>query len=292
MNGATQRTQRRRDFLKAVGLGAASLVVAGANALEGREGKLGRGRRTGRSVLLSRSGGDRATGYVMSGKIARRQGLGDVLADGVRAAAEKLGPEAEEMAIHAKGLEIPMHDPRAFVDMAVNYATANRGGCHLEALSYWRGYGLEWEEWGQAGEHDRLDSAGKAQVVYDFQNYLSVYNALGLCKFIIMGLVGPETVVEWLNLAMGWDWDSGDLVRAGERLFNLKRLISLRLGVTRADDTLPRRLLTHARPSGSAAGVLPNLETMLEEYYQLRGWTAEGVPTDEKLRYLGLGDPE
>jgi aldehyde:ferredoxin oxidoreductase len=221
-------------------------------------------------------------------QIARRQGLGDVLADGVRAAAQKLGPEAEEMAIHVKGLEIPMHDPRAFVDMAVNYATANRGGCHLEALSYWRGYGLEWEEWGQAGEHDRLDSAGKAQVVYDFQNYMSVYNPLGLCKFIIKGMVGPETTVEWLNLAMGWDWNSDDLIRAGERLFNLKRMINLRLGATRTDDTLPRRLLTHARPTGSAAGVLPDLEPMLEEYYQLRGWTARGVPTDEKLRDLGL----
>ena len=77
-------------------------------------------------------------------QIARRQGLGDLLADGGRAAAERLGPEAEEMAIHAKGLEVPMHDPRAFVDMAVNYSTANRGGCHLEGLSYWRGYGLEW----------------------------------------------------------------------------------------------------------------------------------------------------
>ena len=222
-------------------------------------------------------------------QIARREGVGDVLADGVKAAAEKLGPEAKEMAIHSKGLAIAMHDPRAFVDMAVNYATANRGGCHLESLSYWRGYGLEWEEWGQAGEWDRLRSdSSKARAVYDFQNYLSVYNALGLCKFIIKGLVGPETVVEWLNLALGWDWDADDLIRAGERLFNLKRMINLRLGVTRADDTLPRRLLTHPRPSGSAAGVLPDLETMLEEYYQLRGWTAEGVPTDEKLRELGL----
>ncbi len=221
-------------------------------------------------------------------QIAWRQGLGDVLADGVRAAAEKLGPEAEEMAIHAKGLEIPMHDPRAFVDMAVNYATANRGGCHLEALSYWRGYGLQWAGWGQAGEYNRLDGTGKARVAYGFQNYLSVYNPLGLCKFIVKGLVGPETVVEWLNLAMGWDWDTDDLIHTGERLFNLKRMINVRLGITRADDTLPRRLLTHARPTGSAAGVLPDLETMLEEYYQLRGWTAEGVPTEEKLHDLGL----
>ena len=221
-------------------------------------------------------------------QIARRQGLGDVLADGVRAAAERLGPGAEEMAIHAKGLELPMHDPRAFLGMAVNYATANRGGCHLEAPCYWRGYGLEWEKWGQAGKYDRLDSAGKARVAYDFQNYMSVFNALGLCKFIVKGLAGPETVVEWLNLAMGWDWSSDDLIRTGERLFNLKRMINVRLGITRADDTLPQRLLTHPRPTGSAAGVLPDLEPMLEEYYQLRGWTAEGFPTEEKLQELGL----
>jgi len=221
-------------------------------------------------------------------QIARRQGLGDVLADGVRAAAERLGPGAEEMAIHAKGLELPMHDPRAFLGMAVNYATANRGGCHLEAPCYWRGYGLEWEKWGQAGKYDRLDSAGKARVAYDFQNYRSVFNALGLCKFIVKGLAGPETVVEWLNLAMGWDWSSDDLIRTGERLFNLKRMINVRLGITRADDTLPQRLLTHPRPTGSAAGVLPDLEPMLEEYYQLRGWTAEGFPTEEKLQELGL----
>jgi aldehyde:ferredoxin oxidoreductase len=222
-------------------------------------------------------------------QIAHRQGVGDVLADGARAAAKKLGPQAEEMAIHAKGMAIAMHDPRAFADMAVNYATANRGGCHLEALSYWRGYGLEWEEWGQAGEWDRLRSdTSKARVVYDFQNYLGVYNALGLCKFIIKASAGPETVVEWLDLALGWNWIPDDLIRAGERLFNLKRLINIRLGVTRADDTLPRRLLTHPRPTGSAAGVLPDLESMLEEYYQLRGWTVEGVPTDEKLRDLDL----
>jgi aldehyde:ferredoxin oxidoreductase len=222
-------------------------------------------------------------------QIARREGLGDLLADGTRAAARKLGPAAEEMAVHAKGLEIAMHDPRAFVDMAVNYATANRGGCHLEALSYWRGYGLEWKGWGQAGEYNRLHSdRSKAQTAYDFQNYISVYNALGLCKFMVKGLTGPETVVEWLNLAMGWDWSSDDLIRTGERLFNLKRMINVRLGITRADDTLPRRLLTHARPTGSAAGVLPDLEAMLAEYYQLRGWTAEGVPTEEKLQDLGL----
>jgi len=221
-------------------------------------------------------------------QIARREGLGNLLADGVRAAAERLGPEAEEMAIHVKGLELPMHDPRAFVDMATNYATANRGACHLEAISYWRGYGLEWPGWGYTGPYDRLDSTGKGRVAYDFQNYMSVFNPLGLCKFIVKGGVEPATVARWVSLALGWDLDADNLLHLGEKLFNLRRLINVRYGIRRKDDTLPRRLLTLPRPSGSAQGVLPDLENMLAEYYQLRGWTADGVPGPEKLAELGL----
>ncbi|MBC7251711.1 MAG: aldehyde ferredoxin oxidoreductase family protein [Anaerolineae bacterium] len=221
-------------------------------------------------------------------RIARREGLGDLLADGVRAAAARLGPATEEMAIHVKGLALPMHDPRAFLDMAVNYATANRGACHLESLSYWRGYGLEWPDWGQAGPYNRLDSAGKGRVAYEFQNYMSVFNPLGLCKFTVKGGVDPATVARWMSLALGWDLDADGLLHLGEKLFNLRRLINVRYGIRRKDDTLPRRLLTWPRPSGSAQGVLPDLEGMLAEYYQLRGWNADGVPSQEKLKELGL----
>ncbi|MDY7041004.1 MAG: aldehyde ferredoxin oxidoreductase family protein [Chloroflexota bacterium] len=221
-------------------------------------------------------------------QIARREGLGDLLADGVRVAAEQLGPEAEEMSIHVKGLALPMHDPRAFVDMAANYATANRGACHLESLSYWRGYGLEWPGWGYAGPYDRLDSTGKGRVAYDFQNYMSVFNPLGICKFIVKGRVEPATVARWVGLSTGWDLEADSLLLLGEKLFNLRRMINIRYGIGREDDTLPRRLLTMPRPSGAAQGILPDLEAMLEEYYQLRGWTADGTPSEEKLAELGL----
>jgi len=218
--------------------------------------------------------------------LARREGIGALLAGGVRAAAARLGPEAEAFAIHVKGMELPYHDPRAFVSMAANYATAARGACHLESLSYWAGYGIRWADWYAPEEHDPHDSAGKGQVTADFQNYMAIYNPLGLCKFIAKGQVGPRHVVDLLNVAMGWDWTAEDLLRTGERLFNLKRLINLRLGITRADDTLPRRVLTEPRPSGGAAGVLPDLDLMLEEYYRVRGWTPEGVPTPERLAAL------
>jgi len=221
-------------------------------------------------------------------QVARREGLGALLADGVRAAADQLGPGAEPFAVHVKGLEVAYHDPRGFVDMGLNYATANRGACHLESPSYWRGYGVEWPGW-QEGARDRFASdEATVRTVIAFQNFMAVYNPLGLCKFIIKGGMGPARTADLLNGATAWGWTADDLLRVGERLFNLKRLINLRLGITRADDTLPHRFLAEPRPSGTAAGVLPDLEQMLPLYYELRGWDAEGRPTPERLEELGL----
>jgi aldehyde:ferredoxin oxidoreductase len=222
--------------------------------------------------------------------IARREGLGELLAAGVRAAAKQIGPAAEAFAIHVKGMELPYHDPRAFVSMAANYATADRGACHLESLSYWMGYGVRFDVYGwyDPEEYDPHDSAGKGQVAADFQDYMAVYNPLGICKFIAKGKVEPRHVADLVNAAAGWDWTADDLLQTGERLFTLKRLINLRLGITRAADTLPQRLLTEPRPTGGAAGVLPDLDTMLAEYYRVRGWTPAGVPSAARLEALGL----
>jgi aldehyde:ferredoxin oxidoreductase len=233
--------------------------------------------------------GNAAAIIALVDKIARREGIGDLLANGVRAAAQKLGQGAERFAIHVKGMEVPYHDPRGFVSMAVNYATAVRGACHLESLSYWNGYGLTFDDLGPSEVLDRLASSPEqAKLAYDFQNYLSVYNPLGLCKFIVKGKVGPEMTVELVNRALGWDWRPQDLMHMGAKLFQLKRLINLRLGVTAQDDALPERLLKEPRPTGSAAGVVPDLEAMLPIYYELRGWTKDGVPTQERLALLGL----
>jgi aldehyde:ferredoxin oxidoreductase len=220
--------------------------------------------------------------------IANREGLGDVLANGSRSAAERLGHNSIEWTIQVKGLELPYHDPRAFTSMALGYATANRGGDHLETMSYWHEYGKEWPDLGYVDPPDMLVSEGKARMVYDFQNFMGVFNGLGLCKFIAKGGVGPQLVADWVNLALGWDWGVQDVLLTGERLFNLKRLINVRWGVSRKDDILPLRMLSHARPSGSAEGNLPHLGKMLYEYYAVRGWSEEGIPTKEKLEELGL----
>lgn len=220
--------------------------------------------------------------------IAKRDGVGDLLADGTRVAAQRLGRNAIEFAIHVKGLELPYHDPRAFTSMALGYATANRGGDHLESMTYWHEYGKQWPDMGYVDRPDMLVSEGKAKMVYDFQNFMGVFNGLGLCKFIAKGGVGPQLLADWMNLALGWHWSVEDVLFLGERLFNLKRLINARWGISRKDDMLPPRMFAHARPSGSAKGNLPHLGKMLDEYYALRGWSEEGIPTEAKLRELGL----
>jgi aldehyde:ferredoxin oxidoreductase len=222
-------------------------------------------------------------------KIAMRQDIGDLLAEGVRAAAEQIGNGAQDFATHVKGLEVAYHDPRAFVSMAINYATAVRGGCHLEAASYWNGYGVTLPDLGYPEVLDRFSSGEEnARMAYDWQNYASVYNPLGLCKFIIKSKVGGERLCAIVNSALGWEWEVEDVQTMGKRLFQLKRLINLRLGVTASDDTLPKRFLTEPRPTGSAAGNLPDMDLMLPIYYRLRDWDEQGVPSQARLQDLGL----
>ena len=229
--------------------------------------------------------GDAEAIIAMIHKIALRQDIGDLLAEGTRASAARIGQGSEKFAMHVKGLEMPYHDPRGFVAMAANYATANRGGCHLEAISYWRGVGIEWPGW-QEGEskewieRKRFDSTIGAQTAIDFQNYMSVYNPGGLCKFIAKGSFTPQQVAELFNKAMGWEWTGQDLLDTGARIFNYKRLINNKLGITAADDVLPYRLEHEARPTGTAAGVLPDMPLMMADYYRLRGWDANGIPTE------------
>jgi aldehyde:ferredoxin oxidoreductase len=221
-------------------------------------------------------------------KIAKREDIGDLLAEGVRVASQKIGHDSDKFAMHVKGLELPYHDPRGFVSMAANYATAARGACHLEAISYWRGVGIEWPGWqeGEAQawvEHKRFDSTIGAAVAVDFQNFMSVFNPGGLCKFITKGSFTPAQTAELFNKAMGWQWTGQDVLDTGARIFNYKRLINVKLGIRRKDDVLPYRLEHEPRPTGTAAGVLPDMKLMLADYYAIRKWDSAGVPTAEAL---------
>lgn len=232
--------------------------------------------------------GDATAIIAMIHKIAKREAIGDVLAEGVRVAAQKIGGGSDKFAMHVKGLELPYHDPRGFVSMAANYVTAVRGACHLEAISYWRGVGIEWPGWQEGDSQEwvdkkRFDSTIGAETAVDFQNYMSVFNPGGLCKFITKGSYTPAQVAELFNKAMGWNWDGRTLLETGARIFNYKRMINVKLGIRRKDDVLPYRLEHEPRPTGTAAGVLPDMKLMLADYYRLRQWDEEGVPTKEAL---------
>jgi aldehyde:ferredoxin oxidoreductase len=232
--------------------------------------------------------GDGAVMVELVKRIAAREGIGDLLGQGVMRAAAALGGNASEYAIHTKGLEYPYHDPRAFPSMSVNYATANRGACHLEGLTYFvEGGALPAEAVGFEGALDRRVQDGKAGLAVIMQNYMNVLNALGLCKFIIRGKVGPARLVPWLKAAFGAEMTTDDLMRAGERLHTLKRLYNTRLGISRKDDIPPPRLLALDR-GGNSAGNFPHLGKLLCEYYALRGWSEDGIPTEERLRDLGI----
>ncbi len=215
-------------------------------------------------------------------------GLGNLLGLGVREAAVRLGDKAVDFAMHVKGLELPMHDPRALNSLAVGYATSNRGACHLQSLSHTVERAVKMPEFGYDQVLDRFASEGKGVLVARMQNLCAVFDALKLCKFTLFGILKIADVTEWLNNVTGWQLSVEELMLAGERMFNLKRMYNVRLGISRLDDTLPKRILTEPRGDGGAAYNLPPLDAMLDEYYNYRGWGPDGVPLEETLSKLGL----
>lgn len=223
--------------------------------------------------------------------IGHNEGFGALLAQGVKRASESIGGLAKEFAVETKGLEYAYHDPRAFTSMAVNYATANRGACHLEALGYFAEQGVfTLSALGFDKPFERYGAENKAEIAYLMQNFMEVFNDLGLCKFLIRAkeAIGPDVIADWIAATKGWEISGDDIMRAGERNFNLKRMYNFALGITRKDDTLPPRLGVHDKKTGAAAGSIPYMGRMLVDYYALRGWTQEGVPREDKLRELQL----
>lgn len=221
-------------------------------------------------------------------RIGLAEGIGRLLGQGVRKAAADLGGIAPEFAVHTKGLEYPAHDPRGHVSMALNYATASRGACHLEGLTFFLDRGVQLPDFGYMTPPDPHDSKDKPPIVVNMQNYMSVFNPLGMCKFLFVGGVGPSSIAEWLNGYCGFDTDMAEVLEVGERLVNVKRMYNVRFGISRKDDITPPRLFAEARPDGASAGVLPDLGKMLHEYYTLRGWSPLGIPTAATLNRLGL----
>lgn len=232
--------------------------------------------------------GDATTLVEIIKMTAYRKNIGDILAKGVRDAAKTIGKNTIEFVSHNKGLDFPAHDPRGHVSMAINYATAVRGACHLEGLTYFLDRGVPCKDLGITTPPNQFEETDKPEIVFKMQNFISLFNPLGLCKFLFHARVGPVQISKWVNAVCGWNWTIDDYMKTGERLFNLKRLYNTRLGISRKDDLEPSRITVYPKKEGKAKGVIPNVAKMVAEYYVLRGWDEEGIPKQEKLKELGL----
>jgi len=213
---------------------------------------------------------------------ANREGFGAHLSKGALELARLF--DVEELAVQVKGLEVAFHDPRALTGMALVYSTASRGACHNQGDYYAVDIGQADEQLGMEF-FPRQGGAEKTNNVVINQNYRSVNNALVQCIF---GNVQPKDLLELINVSCDLDWSIDDMLKAGERAWNLKRAINNRLGITREDDRLPQRFL-EPLPDGGAAGFEIDFKPMLKAYYQIRGWDWEtGKPTKGKLVDLEL----
>ena len=218
----------------------------------------------------------------MAWRTGYRSGFGDEIALGSKRLAERYG--APELAMHVKGLELPAYDPRAVKGHGLGYATSNRGGCHLRAY-------LIAPEILDAltivpEKLDPLKTEGKAKWVKLYQDIFAICDSLVVCKFLTFGL-GVEDFKNLTNPITGWNWTTEDMLLTGDRIYTLERMFINREGFTRKDDTLPQRLLKEPMPEGPAKGHVVELDKMLDEYYDVRGWK-DGKPTKKKLKELGL----
>ena len=240
-------------------------------------------------------------------RIAHRRGLGDLLADGTRRAAQTIGGDAPRYAMHVKGMELPRQEPRIAKGFGLGHATSNRGADHLYALPTIDLAGA----WDVAQRlfppeivpalMDTDDETYKPDLVVFSEHYCALSDALGVCKFTTAETYAlfPEDLAAGLSALWGREVSGEKLLTAGERIVNLERLYNVRLGLSRADDQLPSRFTSeplevrsfeHGEATGEPVhiGRLRDFEAMLSRYYCLRGWDENGVPTPETLRRLEL----
>jgi len=228
-------------------------------------------------------------------KIAQREGIGNLLAEGSRIMAQELGKGSEHFAMHVKGLELPAYDPRAAKICGLGYVSANRGGDHItsyvEAPTFIDVPLLVIED--SSIKDPFIADPAEARVIVDMENALTALDAIGCCKFMGMGLTAQD-MVDLIAFATGWDFTVEEYVACGERNYNLARAYCVREGLDRQMDTLPERLMKDPLPSGPAESMLieqETLEEMKDAYYDFRGWDKDtGAPTPEKLTELGLED--
>jgi aldehyde:ferredoxin oxidoreductase len=215
---------------------------------------------------------------------AYRRGLGDLLAEGSVRIADQLGGDAANYLYAVKGLEMPAHSARVLKGMSIGYATATRGGSHHDTRPTLQ-YGTD---------HDNTTVDGKPEFAVKNQHFTAVGDSLTQCRFVSergFGSMLNEHYARLINVVTGWDLSLHEVERIGERIWNLERAFNVREGINRSQDVLPYRVMYEPVPDGMHQGMHcppDELNAMLDAYYELRGWDANGVPTPAKLASLGL----
>ncbi len=218
-------------------------------------------------------------------KMAYREGFGDDLAQGSYRLCEKYGHP--EIAVTTRKQEFPGYDPRGSQGMGLLYATSNKGASHMEGdVAYEEVFGTPVKE-------DPHTTEGKPELVKHFQDSFALIDSAGLCVFVALRyvfskerMIWPERLTEMMNFATGIGYTPEEIMKSAERIYNIERVFLLKAGST--EDTLPHRMLHEPLPDGPAKGMVNQLDKMLPEFYQLRGWDEKGWPTKEKLAELGL----
>ena len=231
--------------------------------------------------------GDYNTAIKLIEMIAYRKGFGNILAEGCRLASKLIDKGSEEYAMHVKGVEVPMHDPRAFKGLGLQYATSNRGADHLYGFFVRIEQGERMPDLKIYERVDRFKDEGKGWMVAVREDWDEIVDSMGLCKFV---LIYPGHVAGFYSLVTGISKTVRDLLKDGERIFNLKRLFNIACGIGRKDDVLPKRFLKEAFSEGGAKGQVVNLNKMLREYYEYRDWDEDGKPSRRKIEELGIFD--
>ena len=220
-------------------------------------------------------------------KIALREGIGDTAALGSQGMAGHIAGNAVDFTVTVKGLEVPMHDPRAFHGAGLAYMTSNRGACHLQHAVQAVEQGMvAWPEIGLEEDYPATASSGKAQMVAICENIGQMANTACICHFVFWAM-GLDNFLNGFNAVTGYDFSMEDCLAAGERAWVLKRALNNIMGITAEDDRLPKKILT-ALGEGAAAGSVPDEKLMRREYYQIRGLDENGVPTPQLIKKTGL----
>ncbi|MDO9578372.1 MAG: aldehyde ferredoxin oxidoreductase family protein [Candidatus Cloacimonadales bacterium] len=211
--------------------------------------------------------------------IAYKRGIGAELALGSKRLAEKYGKP--ELAMQVKGMELPAYDPRGVQGQALAFATSNRGGCHMRA------YAIAPEILGSPMNIDRYSAEGKAEIVALLQDISAAVDSMVLCRFLQFAM-SISTFREMMNVITGLDFTDEELLEVGKRIYTLEREFNSKAGFSRKDDMLPPRFLTEELEEGSSRHRVVQLDKMLNEYYEVRGWDDNGIPTEETKRKLGI----